>query len=415
MNLYDKASLIITPNAYKAGKIYAAKPTSGAGDLTFARAGSRWRIGPNGLVEAVAANTPAISYLRGSCPSIELLPQYTNDWTNNNYLTGYTSGTNAVRDDSLTLDAFGSGFHGLGYTFTDGQSFQGPYLVRAFFNTTGLPVQRGAIMIKNPSHDFFGFNITGMLSSAIRIRFSTLESSNPAESRVFKIADNTYVVYFFNNAAPTVSFSQIRISPVVSLASSVTVSGTAILGLGYFRAQASGFLPNVYAPVVTGDTSVTVTGDASTTTGLSSLLGQASGTIAFDFVYRNTLGGRGQLGISRSGSATNRIALWNNVPNAFAFQVAASGVIAVNNTNIGPAVEGTRYRIAIGFESGDTVVYINGVQVLTSSATFAFNEVLDTLILGSYDAVIPPNQELNLVYAATSRLSNAELAALTTI
>lgn len=411
MNLYDKASLVITPNAYKAGKIYAAKPTSGAGDLTFARAGSRWRIGPNGLVEAVAANTPAISYLRGSCPSIELLPQYTNDFTNNNELAGYSSGTNSVRG-SLVNDAFGGGYNGVTYTFTDGQPLQGAYLVRALSNTTGLPIQRASIFIKNPSHDFIGISVTGM--SVVRFQFSTLLSSSN-EGRIFKIAENTYIAYLFIDSAATNTLSQMRISPVVSLASSTTVNGTAILGLGYFRAQASGFLPNVYAPVVTGATSVTVTGDASTTTGLSSLLGQASGTIAFDFIYKNTLGGRGQLGISRSGSATNRIALWNNVPNAFAFQIAASGVIAVNNTNIGPAVEGTRYRIAIGFESGDTAVYINGVQVLTSAATYNFNEVIDTLVLGAYDAAMPANQDLYLVYAATSRLSNAELAALNNV
>lgn len=69
MNLYDKASLIITPNAYKAGKIYAAKPTSGAGDLTFSRASAQTRRNVAGVLENLANNVPALDYPTvGGCP-----------------------------------------------------------------------------------------------------------------------------------------------------------------------------------------------------------------------------------------------------------------------------------------------------------------------------------------------------------
>jgi len=33
--LYDKASLILTPNGFKASKLYSLTPTDGTGDFTF--------------------------------------------------------------------------------------------------------------------------------------------------------------------------------------------------------------------------------------------------------------------------------------------------------------------------------------------------------------------------------------------
>lgn len=69
MNLKDKASLIITPNGYSTGKIYADKPTSGLGDLTFARASAQTRRNVAGVIENLANNVPALDYpVVGGCP-----------------------------------------------------------------------------------------------------------------------------------------------------------------------------------------------------------------------------------------------------------------------------------------------------------------------------------------------------------
>jgi hypothetical protein len=56
MSLYDEASLIITPNAYKENKLYALKPTDGSGDLTWTRASTKTRVNSEGLVESLPYN-----------------------------------------------------------------------------------------------------------------------------------------------------------------------------------------------------------------------------------------------------------------------------------------------------------------------------------------------------------------------
>ena len=78
MRLFDKASLVLTPNGYKEGKLYSIKPTDGSGDLDVVRATTATRVNSDGLIESVATNVPRLDYTNGSCPSILVEPQRTN-------------------------------------------------------------------------------------------------------------------------------------------------------------------------------------------------------------------------------------------------------------------------------------------------------------------------------------------------
>jgi hypothetical protein len=79
MSLFEQASLVVTPNGYKAGKLYSIKPTSGAGDLDVVRATGATRVNASGLIETVANNVPRLDYPPlGGCPSILIEPQRTN-------------------------------------------------------------------------------------------------------------------------------------------------------------------------------------------------------------------------------------------------------------------------------------------------------------------------------------------------
>ena len=78
MTLLSEASFLVTPNGYKASKLYAAIPTNGNGDMTFTRATTATRVDENDLVSSVASNVPRIDYTGGGCPSILLEPQRTN-------------------------------------------------------------------------------------------------------------------------------------------------------------------------------------------------------------------------------------------------------------------------------------------------------------------------------------------------
>ena len=51
MSLFDDASLVMIPSAYKDGKLYSIKPTDGSGDFTFSRSTAATRVNADGLIE----------------------------------------------------------------------------------------------------------------------------------------------------------------------------------------------------------------------------------------------------------------------------------------------------------------------------------------------------------------------------
>jgi hypothetical protein len=76
--LLDDASLIITPNAQEAGKLFSIVPTDGSGDLTVTRATTATYVGSDGLIKTAGVNEVRFDYTNGSCPSILDEPQRTN-------------------------------------------------------------------------------------------------------------------------------------------------------------------------------------------------------------------------------------------------------------------------------------------------------------------------------------------------
>lgn len=77
MSILTQASLVLTPNAVKASKLYSIIPSNGNGDMTVVRATSATRVNSLGLIESVSSNVPRLNY-DGSCPSILVEPQRTN-------------------------------------------------------------------------------------------------------------------------------------------------------------------------------------------------------------------------------------------------------------------------------------------------------------------------------------------------
>ena len=78
MSLYNDASLIVTPNGYKEGKLFSIVPTDGSGDLSVTRATTATYVGSDGLIKTAGVNEARLDYTNASCPSILVEPQRTN-------------------------------------------------------------------------------------------------------------------------------------------------------------------------------------------------------------------------------------------------------------------------------------------------------------------------------------------------
>lgn len=104
-NLFDSASLVITPNGVKTSKLYTIKPNDGTGDLTVLRNTSATRIDENGNIVDVSANVARIDYANGSA-AILSEPQRTNLVYPSDIATTQVRAVTAV---AHTLSFYGTG------------------------------------------------------------------------------------------------------------------------------------------------------------------------------------------------------------------------------------------------------------------------------------------------------------------
>jgi hypothetical protein len=106
MSLFDSASLVVTPNGVKEGKLYSIKPTDGSGDLSVTRATTATRVNSAGLVELVPVNLVTYS------------EQFDNaDWTKQNCsisANATTAPNGTLTADKLILNNGQSGSSGDG-------------------------------------------------------------------------------------------------------------------------------------------------------------------------------------------------------------------------------------------------------------------------------------------------------------
>jgi hypothetical protein len=76
MSLLDKASLILTPNGYKEGKLYSVVPNSGVGDMTVTRATTATRVNSQGFIEETPYNL--LRYSDGNLSTYPTISYVTN-------------------------------------------------------------------------------------------------------------------------------------------------------------------------------------------------------------------------------------------------------------------------------------------------------------------------------------------------
>jgi hypothetical protein len=183
--------------------------------------------------------------------------------------------------------------------------------------------------------------------------------------------------------------------------------GTYIWGA---QLEASSY-PTSYIP--TTSSSATRVVDACFKTGISSLIGQTEGVAFIDFDFNGNYSSGGIIPFSLDGGAGNELYAWIQtngtvifeVYNAFVGQVVISGSIGA----VG------RKKIAFAYKQNDFAVYLNGTQVGTDTSGTV--PTMSRLFVGKYYAndTYNINAGINQTILFPTRLTNAELASLTTI
>jgi hypothetical protein len=165
--------------------------------------------------------------------------------------------------------------------------------------------------------------------------------------------------------------------------------------------------PTSYIP--TTSASATRVADVTTKTGIASLIGSTEGVLFVEADMTLNSATDGIFIDVNDNNLTNRVLIniSNNVIGGF---VQGSNRVSYTIPSSG------RYKIAFGYKSGDFVLYVNGVQRSTSSASVTFSG-MNQIFLGHTFAgtTTQPSDPIAQAILFKTRLTNAELASLTTI
>ena len=382
MSLLNSASLCVTPNGYKAGTLYSVIPNTSLGDMTVVRATTATRVNSAGLIESMANNVPRLDYSNGSCPSLLVEPQRTNlalyseqftnaVWTASAFNVSITSNTTISPDGTQNADT-------------------------VVFGASGYLYQQ--------------FAIVGLAS----VTFS-IYSKSATQVIVFggatPVGTDVYTTVNVGNGW----FRQI-------LVRTFTGGGTGTLQTLPFANNITAFLwgcqveagsyPTSYIP--TTSAAVTRNADRVYKTGISSLIGQTQGTL-FAEIVRTQSTATDSFWINISDNSSNNWIFMGTDATLGRFYVRASSTTIVDQY---PTISLGRHKLAIGYQSGSIVGYVDGVQIFTSSATFTLNSLTGInfgysggLITGAVNT----SGQVNQAVLFPTRLTNAELAQLTTL
>jgi hypothetical protein len=420
MNLIDSASLVVTPNGYKTSKLYSIVPTDGTGDMTFARTGdTATRVNPSGLIESVTANKPRLDYLGGGCPKLLIEPQRTNlalysEQFDNAAWTTYAS--NATVTGNTTIAP-------------DGNSTADSILVSATANILHYIQQRPGVslnattytmscFVKKLGYDYCRLQLSDAGTGIAVFRFSTktitLSGANVVANsgRVEELANGWFRISF---SILTTSAGSWRwwIIPLNDAGQDV-FTGDITKGLYAWGFQVE---QGTYATsyISTSTASVTRNADSCEKTSATALIGQTEGTmfVNLERLISNVSSGTVPIALQISdGTINNRIFIGQvTSANKFYFYVIVGGTAQLTlqtiDFNLG------RSKIAVGYKSNDFVIYVNGVQVYTSSSISI--PTCSKISIGGIGASTEVVHPISSVALWKTKLQNSELATLTAL
>ena len=168
----------------------------------------------------------------------------------------------------------------------------------------------------------------------------------------------------------------------------------------------------------TTSSSATRVADACSKTGISSLIGQTEGVVFVDVIFKNDL-----LSTNRVISLTETNWLSGG---SLRIDVTYANIIAEcvdNGAGIGAVgasisiTPNTRYKIAFAYKQNDLALYVNGSQLAIQTTTSAMptcSEIYLNELGAGFGGPMLPTQ-FNQVLLFKTKLTNAELASLTTL
>jgi len=371
---YDQASLVVVPSGYKSGKIYAQKPLTTDGQLTFTRASTATRVNASGLIETVASGVPRLDYTNSTCPKLLLEPQRTNYLINSNTVggTGWSYGAPVtVTENYATSPAGTQTASRIQWDGTNAELYQ----------YTGQPSTRSSVYIKGTAGQVVSFCLTQITLTGQWQRIqanSLIDGSNTWWGIILRNdTGHTATDFLLWGAQAEVG------SYITSL---IPTTSAAVTRLADFakKENIGGTLPTAYPFTLYSESDFYLGSDDF---GLS-MIDIGTTNIYYTFgTYSNKY-----IGVARG---------------------SAGEIVATSTVNYTPGLN----KMAVVFTSSSIKVFANGALVATATNTLAFNAGVNDLIVGTLREAgdIGTRNSLKQALVFKSALTDAQCVELTTL
>ena len=398
MSLFDDASLVLTPNGYKASKLYSIKPTSGAGDMTVVRATTATRVNSAGLLETVAINVPRLDYTGGGCPKILVEPLRTNSvlyseqfdnayWSKGNI--NVTANATTAPDGTFTADKLTItttfGVHQINRlsVVASSQCAMSIYAKADGVNTLTI--------LDGTGNNGSVFNLSTVTVTNIGTGVGTMVSVGDGWYRCITIVTTTGFRLYCPNSSSS--------------------AGDGTSGIYIWGAQLeAGSTATSYIPTVAA--TVTRNADVISKTGISSLIGQTEGTLYFEVQGFSDGNPANQFITLNDGTTTNQIGFnYTQTLGRINGYFRVSGVsLSITST----VLKTLNSKIILKYNSNVYTLFINGSLIGTGNAANPFSSPLTAFKISQGDGGFPYNGNIKSIVLYQTALTNAQCIALTT-
>ncbi len=340
--------------------------------FTFDRSTSATRVNKEGLIEVVSNNEPRIDFLNDSNGALLLEPSRSNLVTYSEDFSAWNKSTSAI----IITPNYGISPDGLQNSSRVQFTSSSQLISKSTSLGTGV-TSTGSVYIKGTAGETIEFDTGGV---------GALKTLTGDWQRIEVTSTSVSSLLLINTFAG-------------ATARDIEVWGAQMEAASY----ATSYIP-------TQGSIGTRVAESCSQTGISSLIGQTEGTI-FVYVDINTLSTDGQvLRLTNGTSGTGRIAIERNPSNQNEIRIIQwdGSILYI------PISVGNRYKIAVGYDSSNSNVYVNGSSIGTS--LFINVAELNKVSLGC-DEVGGSifNDTIKETKLYNTRLSNTELQALTKI
>jgi len=422
-------SLLIVPARFKTGKLYTQIATTSAGvvlgssgDFNVTRATTATRVNANGFIESVASGVPRLDYYTSGgtagCPALLVEASGSNlALQSEDFSTTWgrvrlnAFGSGSVANTTGTLDPYGTNL--------------ADYLQEDTAAADTHRIQQTIAVVSGTT-----YTISCFLKSAERFQ-AALFVLQGGVSRyvVFNLASGTatatdatgsienYGNGWYRGRATFTSTASGNVAPNLYLcddSGNISYTGTGTKGIYAFGFQfeastiATSYIPTTAAAVTRNADVVTLSG------AVSGCIGQTEGTIYVELDLRNIVGTKAIIALT-DGTTDNRIVMRFTSSTALATIIRVAGATNDYSVTI-PTIPSTGgiYKIAFAYKANDYCLALNGTAY-ASTATRAVPATNSMAICQNGFGADFLNDRIRSLALYTTRLTDSELAALTTL